>query len=230
MRHILYALGIALAVAGCMPGHTHSPLEANQPLPVAFYAAHVVSVQNALIGNRGAGIGITAGPAPIGLIGLHAGPGVEPVSGHVGVATGIGVGIGPGIEAPASALEYTVALDQSPCARPLGRCDPSSQIVQISQYIQQEDITPATPNGVVPHGQPALVRVVDSIARVVPYTSAAFSGNPSEFRGNIISPPPMGLPPGSAPRAPVLASPPHGPSDWCGLAAASTYHPIYFAP
>lgn len=199
-----------------MPGHTHSPLEANQPLPVAFYAAHVVSVQNALIGNRGAGIGITAGPAPIGLIGLHAGPGVEPVSGHVGVSTGIGVGFGPGIEAPASALEYTVALDQSPCARPLGRCDPSSQIVQISQPILPEDF-------IIAPGQPALVRVVDHIARVIPYTSVAFSGIPSDFRGSILSPSPLGLPVGSVPRAPIYASPP---SDRPGLAAASTY-PIY---
>jgi hypothetical protein len=226
MRHILYALGIALAVAGCMPGHTYSPLEANQPFPVAFYAAHVVSVQNALIGNRGAGIGLSAGPAPIGLIGLHAGPGLEPVSGHVGVAA-IGVGIGPGIEAPASALEYTVALDQdqSPCAAPLGRCSPSSQIVQISQQILPEDMTPATPNGFISPGQPALVRVVDHIARVVPYISAAFSGIPSNFNGNIISPPPL-LPSGSAwsaPRAPVYASPPRG------LAAASTY-PLYPGP
>jgi hypothetical protein len=223
MRHILYALGIALAVAGCMPGHTYSPLEANQPFPVAFYAAHVVSVQNALIGNRGAGIGLSAGPAPIGLIGLHAGPGLEPVSGHVGVAA-IGVGIGPGIEAPASALEYTVALD--PCTAALGHCSPASQIVQISQQILPEDMTPATPTGVISPGQPALVRVVDHIARVVPYSSAAFSGiPPSNFNGNIISPPPLGLPVGSASREPVYASPPHRP----GLAAASSY-PIYFAP
>lgn len=95
-----------------------------------------------------------------------------------------------------------------------------TQDVQISQQILPEDV-------IIGPGQPALVRVVDHIARVVPYTSAAFSGNPSNFNGNIISPPPLGLPVGSAPRAPGLASPPHGPSDWYGLAAAGTYHPIY---
>jgi hypothetical protein len=217
MRHILYALGIAFAVAGFMPGHTHDPLEANQPLPVAFYAAHVVSVQNALIGNRGAGIGITAGPAPIDLIGLHGGTGTQPISGHVGVAAA-GVGIGPGIEAPASALEYTVALDSAPapCAQQMGPCS-LHQILQITQYVLPEDYA-------IPAGSPALVRVVDSIARVVPYASVAFSGNPSGFTGQLISQPPLGLPVGSAPRAPILASPPRG------LVAASAYYPIYPAP
>jgi hypothetical protein len=214
MRHILYALGIALAVAGCMPGHTYSPLEANQPLPVRFYAAHVVSVQSAIIGNRGAGIGLSAGPAPIGLIGLHAGPGLEPVSGHVGVAA-VGIGVGPGVEAPASALEYTVALDAAPCGQQMGPCS-LHQILQITQPVLPEDYA-------IPAGSPALVRVVDSIARVVPYASVAFSGNPSGFTGQLISQPPMGIPLGSAPRAPVYASPPRG------LAAASTY-PFYPGP
>jgi outer membrane lipoprotein SlyB len=209
MRPVLYALGMALALAGCAPGHTSSPSQANQPYPVTFYLGHVVSVQNALIGYPAAGVGITGGLVPGIVAGIGGGSGVQPLSGYVGPVVG-GIGVGPGIGAPAQALEYTVALDGS------------TQVVQISQYILAEDYAGGCPGqavGVICPGQPVVIRVVNNMARVVPRSAL-----PPPF-DRLASAGPMGLPLDGRP--PVLASPPTG---WYGVAAAGTYYPIFSVP
>jgi hypothetical protein len=155
MFHKMVVAALLLSTAACgVPGHTHDPSLANKPLPVVFHRGHVVSVQSAAIGFQEGALGITAGLAPGVILGAHIGPGYQPAGGRVGLAIA-GVGIGPGIEAPAAALEYTVALDNS------------TQYAQISQYILPEDCQ-LSPNCVIPPGYPVLIRLVGNTGRVLP--------------------------------------------------------------
>jgi outer membrane lipoprotein SlyB len=179
MRAVFVALGAVFALAGCVPGHTHDPSEANQPYPVTFHAGYVVSVQNAAIGFPAAGVGITGGLVPGVIAGIGAGPGVQPSSGHVGPVVA-GVGFGPGIEAPAQALEYTVVLDGS------------TQVLQITQY-------PLGDEFMIAQGSRVIIRTVNNTSRVLPAAALPPPFDRLALAG------PMDL--GSSP-PPVLASPP----------------------
>jgi hypothetical protein len=189
MHHrLVYFVAIALALSGCgIQGHTHDPAEAHQPLPVTFYAGKVLSVQAAAIGAPEGGAAVTLGLRPTELIGAHVRPGWQPAGGKASI-TAAGLDIGPEVGEPASALEYTVAVDNG-----------SKQIVQTSQFVLPEDLALTPPDGVILPGNHVVIRVVGSSGRVLPLALV-----PPEFRDRVQHAE-LDLPLGASP--PVYASP-----------------------
>lgn len=120
----------------------------------------------------------------------------SPVSffaGHVVTVEPTVIGpISPGVQAPAPAYAYTVAMDTIP-----------PQIVRITQPILPEDCR-LIPNCVVSPGSPVAIRVVGQAARVQPRSTV-----PIAFQG-LIQRAALPLPLGEAP--PVLSSPPRLPA------------------
>jgi hypothetical protein len=189
-------IALALMLGGCgVPGHTHDPAEAHNPLPVTFYAGHIVTAQFAAIGAPEGGIGLSGPlPNPPVLLGVSAGPGRQPGGGRATLTAGW-VGFAAGVESPAQGIEYTVAVDGSP------------QIVQITQYILPEDCQTSRPDYpypcIISPGEPVAIRVVGTKARVIPMRVL-----PPEYQGYVMRTA-MPLPLGRRP-LPALILPPRG--------------------
>lgn len=189
-RSFVGIIAMAFVLSGCVGQRVYDPAVAEQPLPVSFFAGHVVSVEPALIGAPEGGIAISVDPRPTEIVGAHVRSGWQPGGGKASI-TAAGIDVGPEIESPAPAYAYTVATDTVP-----------PQIVHIAQPVLQDDCR-LTPNCVLSPGSPVAIRVIGNVARVLPRSSI-----PPQFQGVIARtalPIPLGV------EAPVLSSPPHFP-------------------
>lgn len=180
IRRVLSSCGLLIGLWGCgVPGHTYPPAEANRPLPVTFYAGHVVTVAPAAIGFTDGAIGIMGWPAFDLILGGTARAGRQPGGGKAGIGV-LGIGIGPGVEQPAGGYEYTVAVEGYP-----------PQILQIAQQILPEDCPNYQPGTVcppIPPTAPIVIRVVGDSGRVLPRYAI-----PPHFQG-LIAQGPLPLP------------------------------------